>query len=167
MSKTEHNTIPAPILDGIIFDRAADGTFGTNVPWSYDAGHSPNGFETGYLGSGPTEFATNACAAVLGAAGIEYSGKISLRRGEIGAEAFRLRQYFKEAFIGVIQLEPGERYVLPYPLALYLIDKSAKDLGIELRINRKLLGDMANLAMLAVAFSDRFKPEPPPASSLS
>lgn len=156
-ARLTHETIPGhPIRDGIVFERLADSRFATNVPWKYSTNGTLDGFETGYRGSGPTEFALNAVAALLESAGVEYSGKIGIASGEVGAEAFLLRTYWRDTIIDRVELERGDRYVLPYALALYCLDERAREKGAELGIRWDRIASKTELVEMYLEFDKRF-----------
>jgi hypothetical protein len=89
--------LDTPITEGIIFGREG-GKRVTNIPRVAEL-HSPDGFEWGYGGSGPADFALNILEAVLSS--IRYNGpRKELQSGDKVFElSERLHQPFKSSFI--------------------------------------------------------------------
>ena len=67
--------------------------------------HSPDGFETGYSGSGPAELALSILAD-------HFNERAALRPAAGRLHCWALHQQFKEHFIAPNQLEPGEEYTI-------------------------------------------------------
>jgi len=76
-----------------------------NVPWLV-VSHSPDGFEWGYGGSGPADFALNILHLFLPPRGDGLSRE-KLFRGECSREAWLLHQDFKREFIASLPPEGG------------------------------------------------------------
>lgn len=98
-----------PIQEGIVLRRGGNGKLFTNIE-RLAIHHSPNGFEMGYSGSGPSDLALNIVEAVLITA--EYSGyrmTDTLFNGyQPFLQAWRLHQSFKQEFIAGLSSAPGE-----------------------------------------------------------
>lgn len=94
-----------PVSDCILMERRGGGVPYTNVP-HFIQRHSPDGYEWGYGGSGPSELALNCVEAILRAA--EYGGEIVL---DGKARRFRdtnlVYQDFKWEFIATMPPEGG------------------------------------------------------------
>lgn len=80
-----------PGFDGDVICRRAGGRIDTNIPRVITR-HSPDGFEWGYGGSGPADFALNILAAFVGAERAQRDG---------------LYQQFKRDFIATMPREGG------------------------------------------------------------
>lgn len=108
----EDQSINIPLRQGIVVRRLLDGTPATNVPHLISTGKSPNGFEFGYLGSGPTELALNAIEAILNIIG--YKGRL-MAAFKDGSRCFELAWQcchpFKEQFIASIDQKTLETVV--------------------------------------------------------
>lgn len=103
--------ITIPQRFDIICSREGDSTIDditTNVPWSVIS-HSPDGFNWGYGGSGPSDFALNILNAFIppGSDGLE---PIKCYEGKCSNAAFRLYQDFKQTFIEPLPIEGGIIY---------------------------------------------------------
>jgi hypothetical protein len=80
----------------ILWRRSEDGQLMTNVVWQV-VEHSPTGFEIGYGGSGPADFALNVMAALFP---IENGDPaIKCFQGTASGQAWQLHQEFKFAFL--------------------------------------------------------------------
>ena len=80
-----------PRFFDLILTRSPDGSAEANVPHKI-VRHSPTGFEWGYGGSGPSELALNALAAMV---------------GEERATRNDLYQFFKEEFLACMPFQGG------------------------------------------------------------
>jgi Family of unknown function (DUF6011)/Family of unknown function (DUF6166) len=92
--------------NGVILKRTENGVK-TNVPWLIKD-HSPDGYEWGYLGSGPADLALNIIEVVLRQMGhsgskikILWSGDTCFNR------AYSIHQGFKRDFIARMPKEGG------------------------------------------------------------
>lgn len=100
----EVEKIETSIRSGVICFRTheADGSSEvvTNVEWSV-IHHSPDGFEWGYFGSGPADFALNILEAFLTHMG--YHGeRVKCYNGDCWHLAWQLHQGFKNEFVAMI-----------------------------------------------------------------
>ncbi|MBS1792090.1 MAG: DUF2958 domain-containing protein [Acidobacteria bacterium] len=75
----------------------------TNVPWLVKH-HSPTGFEIGYAGSGPSDFALNAMATLFPCNGERVERCFE---GAVSREAWLLHQRFKFAFLATADRSGG------------------------------------------------------------
>lgn len=121
-TRSKHRTIDTPITDGIVFDRDNDGRFGSNVPYLYETGGSPDGFETGYLGSGPSELALNAVQWILQVYGPEPAGVVAIKNGTVSVEAWKIRHTWKELVIAYVKPPRGKRIVVPISVAAMFVE---------------------------------------------
>lgn len=99
MNRYNREHLIEPEFDGgndVVWERDENG-FHTNVRQRV-MHHSPSGFEAGYAGSGPADFALNICA-VLFPAGQDEEETEKCFYGRVSREAWRLHQRFKEAFL--------------------------------------------------------------------
>lgn len=87
-----------PLRDGIVLSRAVSGRALTNVP-RLVTHHSPDGFEFGYGGSGPSDLALNMLEAVLRE--IDYRGETTncCKSGRCFALAWQYHQDAKWQFL--------------------------------------------------------------------
>ena len=110
--------ISRPINDGIILARE-DGKVATNVPWTCVSG-SPDGFEWGYGGSGPSDLALNIVEAVLRRVG--YKGpRTQCFKGDCFNLAYSLRYEFKVKYLAGLDREGA---ILDYaPIKDWVITK--------------------------------------------
>lgn len=108
---TSHRYLHTPITQGLIIRRDADGTLETNVP-RIACNHSPDGFEAGYGGSGPADFALNTVEAILIAMGYEGPRSKASVSGEVFDITWQLYQNFKWAFIAGFKKDT----IIPYPV---------------------------------------------------
>lgn len=67
--------------------------------------HSPDGFETGYGGSGPADLAISILAD-------HFHERASIRPAAGRLQCWAMHQDFKEAWIAPNKLEPGEEYTI-------------------------------------------------------
>lgn len=82
-------------------DRTAEGgEVRVNIP-QYVVHHSPDGFEWGYSGSGPSDFALNVLHLHL-PPGVDGKQAVNLYRGRCSAIAFELHQRFKGEVIAAL-----------------------------------------------------------------
>lgn len=106
--------LPLPLKDhGLVMKRGEEGpgprgTVKTNIPHRVEQG-SPDGFEFGYGGSGPSDLALNAVEHLIDH--LASKGKIEpptdyyteeegeVQRGRVSKTAFRLAEEFKAQFI--------------------------------------------------------------------
>lgn len=106
--KTEQ-LLTIPLQEGIVLTRTAAGEIQTNVR-RLCVHHSPEGFEFGYSGSGPSDLALNIIENVLIESG--YAGYRMTERLFNGYQPFlqswRLHQSFKQHFIAGLSNAPGE-----------------------------------------------------------
>lgn len=86
-----------PIDYDIELVRTGDGNVVTNVPWSV-IHHSPNGFEWGYMGSGPADLALNILNA-FAPPGSDGQPAVKCFEGFSSYTASMLHQEFKNHFL--------------------------------------------------------------------
>lgn len=80
----------------ILWQRSEDGQLMTNVLWQV-VEHSPTGFEIGYAGSGPADFALNVMAELFP---VKNGGPtVKCFQGTVSRQAWQLHQDFKFAFL--------------------------------------------------------------------
>ena len=83
-----------PLTNGIILQRADDGSVVTNIPHLV-VEHSPTGFEFGFGGSGPADLALNIVEVILRK--MDYQGeKVQCFDGRCFALAHELYQDFNK-----------------------------------------------------------------------
>lgn len=82
-------------LKTLIFIKRKDGQIHCNVP-RVVTHHSPDGFEFGYLGSGPADLALNILSMYLIP---EEDNRVACYEGICHHTAWKLHQKFKEEFI--------------------------------------------------------------------
>jgi len=174
-SRFAHRQIESPIEKGLVFIRDDDSIFTTNVPFIHQTGGSPDGFETGYIGSGPSEFALNAVAWILDTyadqvdvysepvdpfvpADEDEVGAVSIRSGLVRKDAWLLRHGFKVRTIAAIKLENGERYDLPVGLCCAVLEIVAGELGLKAPPFKwdMIPGGRDQVVVDARAFNERF-----------
>lgn len=98
-----------PLTNGIIMERADDGSVVTNVPHLV-VHHSPTGFSFGYGGSGPADLALNIVEVMLRK--MDYQGeKMRCFDGRCFELAYRLHQEFKWEFVATAR---GRGAAIPY-----------------------------------------------------
>lgn len=121
-----------PVAGDVVVRRGLDGWLRCNVPWRH-VHHSPDGFNIGYGGSGPADFALNVVAWFLGpprdpgpepdteAAGADEAtwkaweawsevdeGRVKLWDGSyVRADVWSLHQPFKWHFVAPLPREGG------------------------------------------------------------
>jgi hypothetical protein len=88
----------------LIWMRLEDGELKTNVRWIVRH-HSPTGFEVGYAGSGPADFALNAMAAIFPMSR-DDGDPVECFDGNVSATAWRHHQPFKFRFLS--EADKGE-----------------------------------------------------------
>jgi hypothetical protein len=81
----------------------------TNVPHLV-VHHSPDGFEFGYTGSGPTDLALNICQLYLNMTGYEGQ-QTKCYDGKCWSLAWALRRYFRMAFLETV---PRKGTTIPF-----------------------------------------------------
>ena len=96
----------SPLNLGVMIHRYGDHKKVTNVPWIC-VSHSPDGFEWGYGGSGPSDLALNIIENVLRYTGHkEPQSKCSVR-GEAFYLTWAIYQDFKREFIATMPNDGG------------------------------------------------------------
>lgn len=65
------------------------------LPLHHYIHHSPDGFECGYLGSGPADLALALCADAIGA----EDQTVQIFRGRVGLRAWSAHQHVKQALV--------------------------------------------------------------------
>lgn len=111
MPEFSDHHIDEPIENGFVFRRVGEHEIYTNVPHIV-AHHSPQGYEWGYAGSGPSDLALNIVELVLRK--INYQGATTNKvwdKSTIFVKSLELHQEFKFHFITPMAREGG---VLPY-----------------------------------------------------
>jgi len=102
---TCHDFIPDSIEDGLILSRGENGTPCCNVP-QVVVDHSPNGFEFGYGGSGPSDLALNCVELILKK--LNFKGpRVKKFAGDCFRKADELHQDFKWTFISSVDESGG------------------------------------------------------------
>ena len=86
----------------VVIKRLPDGKIATNVPRTIVV-HSPSGFEIGYAGSGPADFALNILHLFCFPIG---DGKKAMNGATYSRRAFELHQQFKRDFLQT-DIPPG------------------------------------------------------------
>jgi hypothetical protein len=89
----------------LTWKRREDGELETNVRWRVRH-HSPTGFEVGYSGSGPADFALNAMAALFPMSR-EEGDPVECFDGNVSSMAWRHHQPFKFAFLSGADKQEG------------------------------------------------------------
>ena len=113
------------VQDGIVMQRTAEGKVETNVMWNVKH-HSPDGFEWGYAGSGPADFALNAMEAILTRIGYDGPMMQYNQKSIIYSLTAKYYQDFKEFFLANIPEEGG---VLPWPVVnLWVLEKIEREM---------------------------------------
>lgn len=99
----DHVLLDTPIAEGVTFYRDKAGTKHTNVP-RLVIDHSPDGYEWGYGGSGPADFALNIVENVL--RHLKYNGPRQIGfdgQGSCFDLSYRLHQDFKWRYIATAE----------------------------------------------------------------
>lgn len=91
----------------LIWKRAEGGEFQTNVRWRVRH-HSPTGFEIGYPGSGPADFALNAMASLFPMSREENASPVECFDGKVSRAAWHHHQPFKFAFLAGADRQQGQ-----------------------------------------------------------
>lgn len=94
-----------PMEHGVIL-RRVDGYIATNVPWAV-VDHSPDGFEWGYGGSGPSDLALNILENSLKMIGYDGPKTKVWNDSECFSLSYQLHQQFKRDFIASMPEEGG------------------------------------------------------------
>lgn len=146
-----------PITDGILFERTADFDFVTNVPYQLETGGSPSSFECGYSGSGPSEFSLNLVYWILEHYLVieDKPENETVLESILGAESLSIWHEFKELIVSWIKIEPGDRYVLPLPLACRAIEMARENMQ-EKPLNLSFVFDEDQVQEALQEFRTRF-----------
>src|SRR5262245_31982078 len=107
MARYNREHLLEPEFDGTndVLWRRDESGFHTNVRQRV-MHHSPEGFEIGYAGSGPADFALNIAAALFPALEGEESEKCFY--GKVSREAWLLHQKFKFKFLAAADRNAGK-----------------------------------------------------------
>jgi len=100
--------LPVHITQGLVLERKENNEIATNVP-RVAISHSPDGFQFGYAGSGPSDLALNAVELILTQLGYEGPRTKCAVSGNVFLESFNIYQDFKLKFIAAAGDE-GARY---------------------------------------------------------
>jgi hypothetical protein len=140
-------TIPS-IKTAIWLHRAPTGELLSNVPHTARH-HSPNGFEIGYRGSGPTELALNILNQLLPVPRRPRLPEVTDQwtpddwkafdhwqqsivnlpnGGSVSRNAWELRCSFRDQFLSHVQLEPGQSRVLDIDQIAHWIERELANL---------------------------------------
>lgn len=98
-----------PVTGDVICQRHPDGTRSFNIPQVY-AHHSPTGFEWGYAGSGPADYALNIVRVFIDIKALppELQEPVALwKEGTIPSGIWDLHQYFKFSFVASLPYDGG------------------------------------------------------------
>lgn len=116
-----------PTVDGVIIRRdPVDNAIATNVP-RVAVQHSPTGFEIGYGGSGPADFALNIMCAFLPATPDDGTAVKAKNGHRVSTSAWWLYQSFKRDFLAD-ELKPGEEIIITADdIRAWIVEELKKD----------------------------------------
>lgn len=130
----QDNYISEPIENGLILKRKGNISM-TNIP-QLIVDHSPDGFEWGYGGSGPSDLALNVVDLILTKIGFNGS-KTKCRKGVAFIKSYELYQDFKWDIISKI---PKNGAVIPYDQMKSWIEKKISPSNRKLNLSQWQMG---------------------------